>query len=249
MHAPAAGPRVSRRPSRRCSRPGPGRARVVGGAARLWGEPRGERVAARAAAERDDVRRPGGTYAVPEGLHPGGLERHARAGPAVAPAGPRGHGIRLAIWPGLAVELEDDRVVALEAVRDLRPEGGRVIEVGHRLLMGRLGRPRRAPLQVEDRVEPVLVEQVHVVLDRLLVARAGIAWVGAVDREPAVLVQRKAYGVALPVLDRQHRREIDRALEDGPALDTGGLGPGAVHSVKHQRARRIHELIPLGAQR
>ena len=227
----------------------PGRDKVVLGVARLVGEPLRERVAVRDAAERDDVRRPGGTYAVHEGLHPGGLERHARAGSPVAPAGPRGHGVRLAIRPRLAVELEDDRVVALEAVRDLRPEGGRVIEVGHRLLVRRLGRPRRAPLQVEDRVEPVLVEQVHVVLDRLLVARAGIAWVGAVDREPAVLIEGQAHRVDPPGLDCQHRREIDRALEDAPALDTGGLGPGAVHSVKHQRARRIHELIPLGAQR
>ena len=228
----------------------PGGHEVVQGIGGLVRHPAREVVGVADPAQGDDVGRAGGAHRVQQGLHPGNLEGHARAGAAVTPAGPRGDAVGLVVRPGLVEELEDHRVVALERARDARPEGRRVILIGHGHLVRRERGPRGAPVQVQERVQPVLVEQVHIARDRAAVARARVRRRDAVDPQPALLVERHSHHVGVPALDRSHRGLIHRTITEAPTLHARVLHTGAVHATQdHRLAESVHQAVALNVDR
>src|SRR5205807_3204699 len=95
-------------------------------------------------------------------------------------------------------EVENDGPVIPECGGDRPPEGGRVVCVRHRLLPRRLLRCGRAPVQIQDRVQVVLVEAIDVSGDGVPVVGAAIGRIDAVDVEPAVLVEGDSDGVDVP---------------------------------------------------
>src|SRR5207302_10955091 len=112
---------------------------------------------------------------------------------------------------------------------DRAPEGGRVVCVRHRLLPGRLLLSRRAPVQIEDRVQVVLVETIDVSGDGVAVVGAAIGRIDAVDVEPAVLIQGNPDAVDVPAGHGTDRVGVAGAVKDAPTLDAGILRSGAVH--------------------
>jgi hypothetical protein len=103
---------------------------------------------------------------------------------------------------------------------------------------------QKVAVKIEDRVEPVLREHVHVVPDRQLVGRSGISRRHSVDPEPAVFVQGDADRVGAPASDRAGERGVAWAVEHPPTLDARELRAGVVDAVEQDRpSRRVDELI------
>src|SRR6266540_3393982 len=161
-------------------------------------------------------------------LHAGRREVDTRAGTAVAHAGPSGGGVVVVVWVRLVVEVEDDRVIVLELLRDAPPVGRRVVAVGHRLLIARQRPTRRTVVQIDDDVHAGGVDAPDVVGDSRSIARPAVLLRHSVDSKPAVLVAIDADGIEPPFPHVGDRGVIGRAVEDARALGAGVLRAGSV---------------------
>ena len=130
----------------------------------------------------------------------------------------------------LVEEVEDDRPVVLELLRHAAPEVGRVVTVGHRLLVRGQCLTGRGPVQVQDHPLPRRVEPVDVLTDGRPVVLSGVPRVDAVDAQPAGLVEGHAHGVGARVRDPAERDGVRRSVEDAPTLHACVLRARPVHS-------------------
>ena len=186
-------------------------------------------------AQRHHVGRPGGAHRIEQGLHAGRLPGAGAiaGGAAVEPAIP-------ADVMRLVEEVEDHAVVVLEEARHRAPERGRVVEVGHLAALpgpavggeGTLG----VPMEVDDRVHAGRVQAADVAGDRVAVVGAAVGGRGAVDAQPAVLVERHAHGVDVPGGHRRHRGGVAGPIEEPVVGHALVLGAGAVHAQQPNRA-------------
>src|SRR5439155_15890357 len=164
-------------------------------------------------AQRHHVGRPGGAHRSEQGLHAGRLPGAGAivGGATVEPAIP-------ADVMRLVEEVEDHAVVVLEEARHRAPERGRVVEVGHLPALagpaiggeGTLG----VPVEVDDRVHAGRVQAADVAGDRVAVVGAAVGGGGAVDAQPAVLVERYAHGGDVPGRHRRHRGGVAGPIEE-----------------------------------
>ena len=125
-----------------------------------------------------------------------------------------------------------------------------MVRIGHHLLAGRLAGPRRVPVQLENRVEPALMQQVDIGLDRGLIGRAGVRGIDAVDVEPAIFVQRNTDHVDVPGRHRGDRGGVVWTIEDAPALDAGVFRARTIDAEQaDRRAVAVDQMVGGDADR
>jgi hypothetical protein len=174
-------------------------------------------------------------------LHPDGRERLGRLSPAVG-------SIRnfAAVEPdvpgdvvGLVVQVVNDgRMVRIDR-RDILPER-QAVPVGHRVLADVLPPlPCVGPVQIQHDIDPLRSAELHHFIDE---GAIGLAFVVLFRRfsKPAVLAQRQANVIDVPVLDG----DADR-FEDMPFAVTGPFEAGAVDAAQsHRLVLAVENLRP-----
>lgn len=91
-------------------------------------------------------------------------------------------------------------------------------------------------------MQAVTRESRHVVCDGALIGIA--AWIGPVDAEPAVLVERNAHSVDIPLEHPLNRGVVCRTLEDLASLHAHVLSSRVAESLKDNGlALIIDELV------
>src|SRR5207253_10807021 len=92
------------------------------------------------------------------------------------------------------------------------------------------------PVEVDDRIHARRVQAADVAGDRVAVVGAAVGGRGAVDAEPAVLVERHAHGVDVPGGHRRHRGGLAGPTHEPAVGHALVFGAGAVHAQQPDRA-------------
>ena len=126
-----------------------------------------------------------------------------------------------------------------------------MIGVRHALLGDGLSCTTVVPVQLQDGVLAVRVQEVDETDDRLLVAGGRLAVGEAVDAQPTVLVERYTDGVRVPGCDACDRRIVDWAIESIAArAGAHVLRAGTIHAEQPDRlAAAVDEVIALNSDR
>src|SRR5439155_11260299 len=127
---------------------------------------------------------------------------------------------RIADGIRFVVEIKENSRVVLEFRRDRGPESRRMIHVRHRRLTFRYRRSGGGPVQIQNGVDAICVQQIHVIDHSVLVVGAGIGGGYPVDPEPAMLIHRDSDRIDIPILDGLHGCGIHGPVEDSRIMHT-----------------------------